>query len=158
MSWLSKKNENKKWKKYFEKEKTKRKMEINGLGYEIRKFINILISSHMLAKQYRLTKNKDFEKVTKEGQAIFSREIGLKWIKNNLSVSRFGIIVSLKIDKKAVVRNKIKRRIRAIIFQNLKTIKSGYDIIIITKPEIKNLNYWQLKNKIEQLLKRVNLC
>lgn len=111
----------------------------------------------MLARKYRLTKNKDFEKTTKFGRAVFCQEMGIKWIKNDLSVSRFGIIISLKVDKKAFVRNKIKRRIRAIIFQNLKTIKPGFDIMIFTKPEIKELDYWQLKNKLEGLLGRARL-
>lgn len=111
----------------------------------------------MLAYKYRLTKNKDFERVAKFGRVIFCREMGIKWIKNDLSISRFAIIVSLKIDKKATVRNKIKRRIRTIIFQNLKTMKSGFDIMILTNPEIKNLNYWEIKEKLEGLLKKAQL-
>ncbi|MGC9048953.1 MAG: ribonuclease P protein component [Patescibacteria group bacterium] len=111
----------------------------------------------MLPYKYRLTKNKDFEKVAKHGQSVFSRELGLKWIKNNLSVSRFGIIVSLKVSKKAVIRNKLKRRLRAIIQQNLETIKTGFDIIILSNPEIKKLNFTKLKRRLEMLLKRARL-
>lgn len=111
----------------------------------------------MLAKQYRLTKNKDFEKVAKEGRAVFSREIGLKWIKNDLLVSRFGIVVSLKVSKKAVIRNKLKRRLRAIIFMNLKKIKLGFDIMILSRPTINNLNYQELQDRLIQLLIKSNL-
>jgi ribonuclease P protein component len=111
----------------------------------------------MLGKKYRLTKNKDFERVAKMGQSIFSKELGLKWIKNNLSISRFGIVVPLKIDKRSTVRNKMKRRIRAIIYQNLKTIKPGFDIMILTKPEVKELDYWGLKEKVEILLSKAQL-
>ncbi len=115
------------------------------------------ITHSMLSKQYRLTKNKDFERVAKIGQSVYTKELGIKWTKSNLSHSRFGIVVSLKIAKKAVVRNKIKRRIRAILFGYLKTIKPRYDIMILTKPGVINLDFWQLKKKIETLLSRAQL-
>jgi len=111
----------------------------------------------MLPKKYRLIENKDFKRVAKDGRGIYAKEIGIKYLKNNKNYSCFGIVVSLKVSKKAVVRNKIKRRIRAIIFGQLKTIKPGYDIIILTKPEIKELDYWSLKKKIESLLGRARL-
>ena len=84
----------------------------------------------MLPKQYRLTKNKDFARVAQQGKIIFSYALGLKYIKNNLNYSRFGIIVSLKVSKKAVIRNKIKRRIRAILKENLSNIVQGYDFLM----------------------------
>lgn len=111
----------------------------------------------MLPCLRRLNKNKDFERVAKTGQGIYVKEVGIKWAKNSLNFSRFGIVVPLKISKKAVVRNKIKRRIRAIVFQNLKTIKPGYDIMILVKPEIINLDFWELKEKLEILLNRARL-
>jgi ribonuclease P protein component len=108
----------------------------------------------MLPRQHRLTKNKDFENVARNGRGVFGKGLGIKWLKNNLLVSRFGIVVSLKVSKKAVIRNKIKRRLRAIVWQEIKKIKSGYDIIILTKPEIKEEDYWQIKNKLEILLEK----
>jgi ribonuclease P protein component len=111
----------------------------------------------MLKRKYRLTKNKDFEKIVKKGKSYFSDEIVLKWIENGLPFSRFGIVVSLKVDKKATIRNKIKRRIRDILSKNLEMIKAGYDILILTRSEIKNLNYWQLKEKLENLFKKTKL-
>lgn len=121
----------------------------------------------MLAKKYRLTKNKDFERVAKFGQVIYSQELIIKWIKNNLPVSRFGIIVSAKVAKRANIRNKIKRRLREIIKKillvpklktsQIMTIKSGYDIMILVKQSAVNLNYWQLKEKLEILFKKAQL-
>ena len=111
----------------------------------------------MLPKPYCLRKEKDFTLVVKKGKTIFSPEINFKFIKNNLKNSRFGFIVSTKIDKRATVRNKIKRRLREVIYQNLKKIKTGFDIIILTKPAIKNLDFWQIKEKLENLFKRSKL-
>lgn len=108
----------------------------------------------MLPKQYRLTRGKDFERLAKAGRATFSREIGIKWIKNDLLVSRFGVIVSLKVSKKAVIRNKLKRRLRAIIWQEIENIKPGDDIMVLTKPDAKEMDYWELRNKLGILLEK----
>lgn len=121
----------------------------------------------MLSKQYRLTKSKDFEKIVKFGQAVYGQELTIKWIKNNLSVSRFGLVISAKVAKKANIRNKIKRQLREIIRANLSisksrgstamTIRPRYDIMILTKPKVIDLDYWQLKEKLEYLLKKAGL-
>lgn len=62
--------------------------------------------------------------------------------------TRFGVVVSKKTSKKAVLRNKTKRIIRNIITQNLEKLAKGKDIIIVSK---KILNR-QLKDEAEQEL------
>ncbi|MBD3359435.1 MAG: ribonuclease P protein component [Candidatus Buchananbacteria bacterium] len=90
----------------------------------------------MLEKKQRLTKKKEFEKITQRGKAYYSPILILKILKNDLSYSRFGLIVSNKVSKKASQRNLIKRRIREIIRLNLNRINAGYDILIIVSPKI----------------------
>ena len=69
----------------------------------------------MLPKTNRLTKKKDFENVFKKGKGIKGDFLILRFVGNKTKTCRFGIVVSKKISKKATVRNKIKRRIRAAI-------------------------------------------
>ncbi|WP_420795372.1 ribonuclease P protein component [Lebetimonas natsushimae] len=66
---------------------------------------------------------------------------------NELKVSP---IVSKKISKKAVVRNKIKRRIR-----NLFKEKIGY-FAVIAKNDISQINYKELINDVEQAINKIN--
>ena len=107
----------------------------------------------MLAKQYRLQKDRDFESVFKKGKTLSDKFLFLKVKKNDLQVSRFGLIIGKKISNKAVIRNRLKRQLREIIKNNLFNIKPGFDIVIITKPEIINKNYQEIKNDLEKLLK-----
>lgn len=109
----------------------------------------------MLSRENRLKKREDFNNISKKGNIIAGKLIFLKFLKNKLDFSRFGLIVSLKISKKAVIRNKIKRQLRSIIKENFSNIKSGLDIIVITKPEIVNKNYQEIKNDFENLLKNL---
>lgn len=107
----------------------------------------------MLAKQYRLQKDRDFKSVFKKGKTLSGKLLFLKVKKNDLQVSRFGLIIGKKISNKAVIRNRLKRQLREIIKNNLFNIKPGFDIVIITKPEIINKNYQEIKNDFEKLLK-----
>lgn len=104
-----------------------------------------------------LRKKKDFEKVAKQGRPFFTRELGFKMIKNNLKNNRYGVVVNLKVDKRAVKRNKIRRRIREIIRLNDKDFKQGFDIMILTKESVKKLGYSEIKEKLLGLFSKANL-
>lgn len=70
----------------------------------------------------------------------------IKYKPNNLSENRFRIIVSLRVSKKAVIRNKIKRRIRETLRQAL--LKQGYDIVVITNKEIIGKSFQEIQKAI----------
>lgn len=55
---------------------------------------------------------------------------------NGLTVNRFGVVVSKKIDQSAVGRNKIKRFFRQALGDLNKNLLPGHDILLITKKEI----------------------
>ncbi|MFC1598415.1 ribonuclease P protein component [Patescibacteria group bacterium] len=116
----------------------------------------------MLQKQYRLTKNKEFEIVASKGKAVYSPVLLIKNTGNNYQYSRFGIIVSNKVSKKASQRNLIKRRIREIIKQEFDKIEKGKDIVIIASPKIINdkgkvMPYEQLETYLLSSFKKANL-
>ncbi len=108
----------------------------------------------MLPKQNCLKKKKDFERVFKQGKGIREGFLFLKMYKNDLSESRFGFIVSQKISKKAVVRNKVKRRLRAIIFKKLSKIKKGIDVVVITNIGIESQSFQEIEKNIDKILIR----
>lgn len=107
----------------------------------------------MLGKQHRLKKQKDFDAVAKE-QSFFEDFLVLKKAKNNTDVSRFGFVVSSKVSKKAVIRNKIKRRLRNIIKEHMQSIEKGYDIVIFTK---KGIEEEKIEQQLLTLLKKANV-
>ena len=111
----------------------------------------------MLPKKNRLTHRKDFDNTFKDGKGAFSDTLGIKFIKNNLENSRFGIVVSNKISKKAVTRNKIKRQIREAIHKNITEIKKGLDIMIICRPGIDKKGFQEIEQAIIQIFKKAKL-
>jgi len=112
----------------------------------------------MLPKKNRLKKKKDFERIFKRGKGYREDSLLLRVISNNLQFSRFGFIISQKVSKKAVVRNKIKRRLRAIIRESLPKIKKGIDgVIIIVGSGIENNSFKEIKEKVGRLIKKAKL-
>ena len=110
----------------------------------------------MLPKENRLKKKKDFERVFKEGRGFQEDFFFLKIVKNNLKISRFGIIVSQKVAKKAVVRNKLKRRLREILRKNLPIIKKGIDGVLIAQPGLEEKSFGELEEMIINIFQKAN--
>jgi len=104
-----------------------------------------------------LKKKKDFEKVAKSGRPFFAHEFGFKILENNLDYNRYGIVINLKVDKRAVVRNKIKRRIKEIIRLNEKDFQKGYNVMILTREFVKELDYKEIEEKLLKLFKKAGV-
>jgi len=111
----------------------------------------------MLKKENRLTKNKEFDNVFKKGRSGYSRVLGVKVISNGLPADRFGILVGIKVSPKAVVRNKIKRQIRAIIGDELFLLKGGADCAIVVFPLILAKNYEEIAAELRVCFRKAGL-
>jgi len=111
----------------------------------------------MLKKINRIRRDKEFDRVFKTGHSFYGQVLGVKAVANDLGYNRFGIIISTKVSKKAVVRNKFRRQIRAIIRINLDKLKPGHDVVLIIFPLILDKNYQELENIVKNGFKRLNL-
>jgi ribonuclease P protein component len=63
-----------------------------------------------------------------------------------------GISIGLKVSKRAVIRNRIKRRIRSAIQELLPHLSSGWQIVIVVKPSATQCSYGQFLQELKQLL------
>ncbi|MEK7537047.1 MAG: ribonuclease P protein component [Patescibacteria group bacterium] len=91
-----------------------------------------------LPSKYRFSNSNQIKEVFKKGKSFNSGFFKIKFIPAAPGLKKFAFIIGLKVSKKAVVRNKIKRRISEIIRLNLLKIKPGYFIIVIVKPQAAN--------------------
>lgn len=108
----------------------------------------------MLPFKNRLKKKKDFESVFKQGRGVKQGLLYLKFKKNGLESSRFGIIAGKNFSKRAVDRNKIKRRIREIVRGRISYVKQGLDVIIVVMPKMEN-DYDRLEKTINKLFSKL---
>lgn len=91
----------------------------------------------MFARDFRLTKSQDIQQVLKKGRY---RHVGalflIKWLPNNKENHRIAIVVSSKVSKKAVDRNRIKRTLTNGVSPELLRGTRNYDIVVVAKKEI----------------------
>lgn len=111
----------------------------------------------MLKRNFRLRKSADFNKVYKQGSYSGAKYLYARIRKTRLPVTRAAVVVSKKISKKAVVRNRINRRTTEIIREMWPKLKTGFDIIIITRAEIDALSRQQLQKELETVLKKAKV-
>ncbi len=90
----------------------------------------------MFKKKFRLPKGS-----FKGEKVLSSPGFLLKVAKNGESFNRFGIVVSKRIDKRASVRNRIKRKFRSYLEKEAKNIIKGYDLLFIIKKGIQEEDY-----------------
>ncbi len=103
----------------------------------------------MLKKEHRLNKTLDIEKVLKKGRSFFSPLFNLKYLPSK--DLKFTVIVSNKVTKSAVKRNRIKRLCRDYWYKELPNIKPGYYILLI-KPAILLDSSIDIKNELKTAL------
>lgn len=81
----------------------------------------------------------------------------LKMKRNTIALNRFGIVVSKKIDKRAVVRNRIKRVFRHALFELNKKMSAGHDILFIARPGVLNKAKEEIYMSIKSALEKTGL-
>jgi ribonuclease P protein component len=123
----------------------------------------------MLKPKNRLRKMKDFDILFEEGKFVGGEFFTLKiWKiepekyprrKYEDDELRVGFVVGLKVSKKAIKRNRIKRQIREVIRLLLKEdkIKTGYHMAIVAKPTILDKTYSEIELDIDGILSKAGV-
>ena len=107
-----------------------------------------------MRKDQSLRKTKDFAAVRREGRSWPDRLLVLAARRNGLEVSRFGFTVGKRVGN-AVVRNKVKRRLREAA--RLAEICVGWDVVVIARKEASSTDFHTLRRSMMGLLKSADL-
>lgn len=112
----------------------------------------------MLAKKHRLTGRDLLEEVKSKGTLYQSNSFGVIVLKQKeMGPSRFAFIVSTKISKRAVDRNRITRRLRKAARENLEKILKGNDVLFLAKRKIMDRSGLEITKEAELLFKEAGL-
>ena len=88
----------------------------------------------MLAKKFRLTGGKDFKNVEVNGKTFQSANFGIAYLdKKDVGPPRFAFVVSTKISKGAVHRNRINRSLHEGVRRSMYKVPKGYDFVFLAK-------------------------
>lgn len=100
----------------------------------------------------RIKKHSEFQNVIQKGEVVKTSFFVFHLLKTELGYSRIGISVSKKTGN-AVVRNKIKRQIRACIAMSTDYTKS-MDLVIIVRKNYQVSEFKTAKTEIQNILKK----
>ena len=103
-----------------------------------------------------LKKRDDFLAAAKSGLRRGTTSFNLQANPNNLGEIRVGYTVSKRVSKLAVVRNRVKRRLRAAAQKSFEGAKAGYDYVIIGKLEAERRDMKLLEGDIKYALKKIH--
>ncbi|AFY39437.1 ribonuclease P protein component [[Leptolyngbya] sp. PCC 7376] len=107
-----------------------------------------------LPKAHRLKHWRDFRTVYKQGKRFHGKHLVLIVHRSTPAdqPTNIGISISRKVSKKAVVRNKIKRRLRHICRLFLPSMKHHRQVIIIVRSGSAECEHEDFLRELEQLL------
>lgn len=105
-----------------------------------------------------LTARSHFLDVQKAQKKWISKSLVLQIRPNNLDVIRIGFTVTKRVDKSAVRRNRIKRRLRSACADILSQYaKPGYDYVLVGRRETLTIEYKKITGDLKWCLKRLDL-
>lgn len=108
----------------------------------------------MLSKVNRFHGHASQKYLYKNGTAVRSHWLIIKYITNpRRTRSRVSVVISKKVHKSAIGRNRIRRRVYEIIRHELPQFRGVYDIaIIIVSGEAITATHHDLKQTVDLLL------
>lgn len=108
----------------------------------------------MLKKINRISRKIEFAEVKEKGIMVNTPLFGLKLIKKEDKEKKFGFVISKKISKRAVDRNRIKRLLTETVKKNLTKFDEGIRGIFLVKKEILGRNLIDIEGSLEKCLKK----
>ena len=100
--------------------------------------------------------NYEFRWIYAKGRSGVSPYLVVYVRPNRRGRNRLGVTVSTKLGH-AVVRNRVRRRIREIFRLSQGKMKQGYDCIVVARTRAAHADYWELKRAFEKTCKKLDL-
>lgn len=111
----------------------------------------------MLPSKSRL-KTADFKQVKKiVKKTYFSKNFSLSVAVAGFEPSRFAVITSSSFSKKAVLRNKTKRRIKAVILKKINLFSDGLAVFIYPQKKVLDLAFKEIEKELFSLFEKAKI-
>lgn len=103
-----------------------------------------------------IKRNHEFQRLYAKGKNTASPYLAVYWRKNRLGANRLGLTVGKKVGG-AVVRNRVRRRIREIYRLHERELTTGCDLVIVARVKAAFSSYQQLENSFLALTDKLGL-
>ena len=103
-----------------------------------------------------LKKNSDFRRLYARGKSAVNPYMVVYCRRSKEKNNRLGYTVSTKLGH-AVVRNRVRRRLREIYRLNAHKLSSGYDIVIVARTRCVGGDYWKMEKAFLSACEKLGL-
>jgi ribonuclease P protein component len=111
----------------------------------------------MLASAHRLKTGGEISRVMMRGRYGATGQVAVRSLRTHLPHSRAVVVVSKKVSKKATVRNRIRRRLAALLAERWATVTPGYDIVITVRADVAEEAAAKLATHLDAALNQLGL-
>lgn len=110
----------------------------------------------MFARRNRFHGRGGLNAVYSRGQTVRGQLLNLKFLtRNSDKPYRLAVVVSRKVSKSAVVRNRIRRRVYAVVREHAEGLKPGTDLVFTAySDKLAEIQPDKLKKQIDELLQK----
>jgi len=108
-----------------------------------------------MRREQRLRANADFLRVRREGRS-WAHPLLVLYVARRVApgdVTRVGVTVRRAIGG-AVVRNRVRRRVREAVGRSAVRISTGWDLVFVARPAVATASFGQVVGSVESLLAR----
>ena len=112
----------------------------------------------MISRLHRFHGHNSLSFVYRQGQTVRGPQLLLKFAPNTRRKTyRVAVVVSRKVDKSAVVRNRIRRRVYEAVRLREDSIQKPYDLVFTALDEqLADIDAKELQNLVNDLLKKMH--
>lgn len=100
-----------------------------------------------------LRRKVDFDAIGRRGTARSGRLLVLRTLRTDGQVTRIGLSTPRRLGG-AVERNRVRRRLRELMRERYGEMATGWDLLLIARPEAARATYVELREAIASLLER----
>lgn len=111
----------------------------------------------MLAQNNRLRRASDIGRVFRRGNSGSAQQLHLKALSCGQGSSRLAVVVGKKVSKKAVVRNRIRRRVKGMMEPLLTSLSPTYDIVVYIREDVSANKAGDLRAQLARCLERAGV-
>jgi ribonuclease P protein component len=108
----------------------------------------------MLAKEKKL-RSYEHVYVIKKGKRNHHELFTLVYKENGLDTTRCSLTVSKKVAKKAVMRNRIKRKLFSFLHKTYPQFRLGFDTVIIIQKNFLEMDFQKIEEELMEVFKPI---
>ncbi len=109
-----------------------------------------------MKKTVALKENHLFRRLYSKGQSAVSPYLAIYVRRTGRKENRLGLTVSTKLGH-AVVRNRVRRRLREIYRLHEDQIAAGVDLVVVARVRAAHATYWQLDESFVRLCAKLGV-